>query len=56
MLIQRVEAARGEVRDARVRAMLDEMLPTLRMHEQMAAALASGDNSRMNMNHGTMNR
>lgn len=56
LLIQRVERARGEVRDARVRAMLDEMLPTLRMHEQMAAALATGDRTRMNMDHGSMNR
>jgi putative membrane protein len=36
-LIMAVERARNEVSDANVRSLLDQMLPTLRHHEQMAA-------------------
>jgi putative membrane protein len=40
-VIQKVEEARLQVQNARVKQLLDELLPTLRQHEQTALSLQS---------------
>ncbi len=40
-VIQMVESARTSAQDSRVRGLLDQLLPTLREHEKMAADLAN---------------